>query len=71
MTEMTPIDPARVSADQLAKLLSNVSRSRIEVDAIHRDLESGAPRNSDGTLNLVHYAPWLVREERQARENRS
>ena len=25
------------------------------------DLESGAPRNADGTINLMHFAAWLVR----------
>ena len=25
-------------------------------------LAAGAPVNSDGTLNLVHYAAWLVKE---------
>jgi hypothetical protein len=26
------------------------------------DIEAGAPTNADGTLNLVHYAAWLIRE---------
>jgi hypothetical protein len=25
-------------------------------------LAAGAPANADGTINLVHYAAWLVRE---------
>jgi hypothetical protein len=27
-----------------------------------RDVADGAPTNADGTINLVHYAAWLVRE---------
>ena len=27
------------------------------------DLASGAPRNPDGTINLIEYAAWLAKEE--------
>jgi hypothetical protein len=26
------------------------------------DVDAGAPTNGDGTINLVHYAAWLVKE---------
>ena len=29
---------------------------------IREDIAEGAPTNADGTLNLVHYAAWLVQE---------
>jgi hypothetical protein len=29
---------------------------------IRADLAAGAPVNTDGTINLVHYAAWLVKE---------
>ena len=29
---------------------------------LRRDVEAGAPVNPDGTINLVHYAAWLVKE---------
>ena len=31
-------------------------------EQIASDLEAGAPQNTDGTINLVHYAAWLVKE---------
>ena len=32
-------------------------------DAMLRaDIDAGAPVNADGSLNLVHYAAWLVKE---------
>jgi hypothetical protein len=34
----------------------------VTVDIIKADLAAGAPANADGTINLVHYAAWLVRE---------
>jgi hypothetical protein len=29
---------------------------------IEADRAAGAPTNAGGTINLVHYAAWLVRE---------
>ncbi len=58
----SPIDPNRLTTEQAAKLLSAAARIRISVEQIREDLESGAPRNSDGTINLMHYAAWMVKE---------
>ena len=32
------------------------------MEMIRRDVEDGAPQNPDGTINLVEYAAWLVKE---------
>lgn len=61
-TEPTPVDPNRLSPEQAAKLLSAAAKIRIPVEQIAEDLEAGAPQNADGTLNLVHYAAWIVKE---------
>jgi len=60
--ENTPLDPNRLSVEQAAKLLSAAAKVRVPAEQIAADQEAGAPRNQDGTLNLVHYAAWLVRE---------
>lgn len=31
----------------------------VSPEVLEADLEAGAPRNKDGTLNLVAYAAWL------------
>ena len=56
------IDPNRLTLDQAAKLLSAAANVRIPADQIAADLETGAPRNPDGTINLVHYAAWMLKE---------
>jgi hypothetical protein len=61
-TEPTPVDPNRLTPEQAAKLLSAAAKIRIPVEQIAEDLEAGAPRNADGTLNLVHYAAWIAKE---------
>ena len=61
-TEHTPIDPNRLTPDQAAKLLSAAAKIRVPAEQIAADLEAGAPQNADGTINLVHYAAWIVKE---------
>ena len=55
------LDPNRLTIEQAAKLLSAAAKVRIPLEHIVADLESGAPRNADGTINLMHFAAWLVK----------
>ena len=57
-----PVDPNRLTPEQAAKLLSAAAKIRIPLEQIAEDIEAGAPQNADGTLNLVHYAAWIVKE---------
>lgn len=61
-SENAPIDPNRLTPEQAAKLLSAAARIRVPAEQIAADLEVGAPQNADGTINLVHYAAWIVKE---------
>ena len=56
------VDPTRLSIEQASKLLSAAYRERIDVATIQKDIHAGAPKNADGTINLVHYAAWQVKE---------
>jgi len=56
------VDPQRLSIEQAAKLLSAAAKLRIPVEQIRQELEKGAPKNGDGTINVVHYAAWQVKE---------
>ncbi len=47
------LDPKALALEDAAKMLG-VKREWLE-----EDLEAGAPRNPDGTINLIHYAAWL------------
>ena len=57
-----PIDPNRLTVKQAAKLLSAAAKLKVPEEQIATDIENGAPCNPDGTINLVHYASWLVKE---------
>lgn len=56
------VDQTRLSIEQAAKLLSAAYRERIDALKIQEDIDSGAPTNSDGTINLVNYAAWQSEE---------
>ena len=56
------IAPGAMTAEQVAKVLAAAGRRRITEEMIHTDIDAGAPVNADGTINLVHYTAWLVKE---------
>jgi hypothetical protein len=51
-----------LSAEDLAILLSKSGGRTVTTEVLRSHVVAGAPTNADGTLNLVHYAAWLVRE---------
>ena len=61
MSETTPSLTALTVA-QATKVLSAAGGRRISEQMLRADIDAGAPVNADGTLNLVHYTAWLVRE---------
>ncbi len=54
--------PMALTVAQAAKVLSAAAGRKIGEELIREDLAAGAPANPDGTINLLHYAAWLVRE---------
>ena len=63
------LNPTALSLDDAARVLTAATAGgggRVPVDWLRADVESGAPLNPDGTLNLVHYAAWLVKEASRA-----
>jgi hypothetical protein len=60
--DSTALNPAALSLAATAQLLSRVSGSPITEAMLGEDVIAGAPTNADGTLNLVQYAAWLVKE---------
>lgn len=54
------INPAALSLADLARVLAAAGGQAVDVAALQADVAAGAPRNADGTVNLVHYVAWLV-----------
>jgi len=56
------LNPQALSLEDLARLLSAAGPKRVTVETLQANLDAGAPANADGTMNLVHYVAWLVKE---------
>jgi len=56
------INPTAITPADAACLLARVGFPSITEDMLRADVAAGAPVNADGTINLVYYAAWLVKE---------
>ena len=57
-----PIDPTRLQPQQLVMLLMKAGSKLATLSAIEKNFAAGAPRNGDGTIHLMHYTAWLVKQ---------
>ena len=60
--EKPSLNPTSLTVADAARLLTKVGGQPVTVRMLEADLAAGAPANADGSINLVHYAAWLVRE---------
>ncbi len=69
MPDPTPggLNPNALSVANAARLLTKVFGEPVTEEMIRSDVSAGAPTNRDGTVDLVLYAAWLIRES--AKEN--
>lgn len=51
-----------LSVPDVVRLLVKSGARNISEEKVRSDIESGAPVNVDGTMNVVHYTAWLARE---------
>jgi len=56
------LSPTALSVADAARVLSAASGQPVTAEMIQNDVDAGALANPDGTINLVFYAAWLVRE---------
>ncbi len=56
------LNPLALSLESVAGVLSRLSNSSVTLEMLRSDIAAGAPTNADGTINLVHYAAWLLKE---------
>lgn len=56
------LQPTALGIKDAAKLFTAVGGRPVTEEMIRKDIESGAPVNPDGTINLIHLGAWLVKE---------
>ena len=49
--------------EMLVNILRRAGSRTISAESLAADFAAGAPRNEDGTVNLIEYAAWLVKGE--------
>jgi len=54
------LNPTALPLADAARLLSAVGGQVVTVEMLRADVAAGAPTNVDGTINVAHYAAWLV-----------
>ena len=57
-----PINPQALRLEDLARILTASGPKSVTLEMLQADIKNGAPVNPDGTMNLVNYATWLVKE---------
>jgi hypothetical protein len=60
------VTPQGLRIEELAQILSALGPKPVAVAMLEEDIAAGAPTNSDGTLNLIRYVAWLIRENARA-----
>ncbi len=60
--EALKLNPAALPLADAARLLSAVGGQVVTMEMLQADVAAGGPTNDDGTLNVAHYAAWLVKE---------
>ena len=56
------LSPLALSVQDAARLLTATGGKAVTAEMIQADIDAGAPVSTDDTINLVHYAAWLVKE---------
>ena len=47
--------------EMLVNILKRAGSRLISAESITADFAAGAPKNEDGTVNLIEFAAWLVK----------
>ncbi len=57
-----PLTAAHLAVPDLLAVLRKAGVRNVSEEALRAHIAAGAPTNADGTVNLVHYAAWMVKE---------
>jgi hypothetical protein len=56
------LNPQALRLADMARILTASGAHQVTTEMLQSDVGNGAPLNVNGTMNLVHYAAWLVKE---------
>ena len=65
------LNPLALSAENLVKLLQKAGYRAMTLELLQEDIDGGVPVNADGTISLVKYMAWIIREVHSNGDNES
>lgn len=54
--------PEALSKENLVTVLRRSGSRTISMERLEADIAAGAPVNTDGTMNVIDYAAWTLKE---------
>jgi hypothetical protein len=55
------LNPQGLRLEDLTRILSALGPKPVTVEMLQADIDDGAPLNPDGTMHLVRYLAWLLK----------
>ena len=51
-----------LTPEQVVDVLVKSGFRGMTLELLHSDFDAGAPRNANGSVNLIHYMAWILKE---------
>ena len=51
-----------LTPEQVVDVLVKSGYRGMTLELLHSDFDAGAPRNANGSVNLIHYMAWILKE---------
>lgn len=51
-----------LSPENTVRILSRAGCRIMTMEMLERDIDAGMPVNGDGTINLIEYMAWIIKE---------
>lgn len=58
---MAEHNPRALTKEEVVTVLRHSGSRTISKEALEADIESGAPVNEDGTVDIIAYAAWILK----------
>ncbi len=65
------LNPLALSRENLVTLLKKAGFRDMTTEMLQEDIDGGVPVNADGTISLVKYMAWIIREVHSNGDNES
>ena len=65
------LNPLALSRENLVTLLKKAGFRDMTSEMLQEDIDGGVPVNADGTISLIKYMAWLIREVNGNGDNES